>query len=52
MKYIELIFCKLVWLRVKIVSSKRPNFFSITDTFGILKTIILGFSMSVGVWGC
>lgn len=49
MKYIELIFCKLVWLRVKIVSSKRPNFFSITDTFGILKTIILGFSMSVGV---
>ena len=49
MKYIELIFCKLVWLRVKIVSSKRPNFFSITDTLGILKTIILGFSMSVGV---
>ncbi len=49
MRYIELIFCKLAWLRINITPFWRPRYLSISRSFGLLLFPIFSISISVVV---
>ena len=49
MIYIELIFCKLAWLRINITPFWRPRYLSISRSFGLLLFPIFSISISVVV---
>lgn len=49
MRYIELIFCKLAWLRINITPFWRPRYLSISRSFGLLLFSIFSISISVVV---
>ena len=49
MRYIELIFCKLAWLRINTTPFWRPRYLSISRSFGLLLFPIFSISISVVV---
>ena len=49
MRYVELIFCKLAWLRINITPFWRPRYLSISRSFGLLLFPIFSISISVVV---
>ena len=49
MRYIELIFCKLAWLRINTTPFWRQRYLSISRSFGLLLFPIFSISISVGV---
>lgn len=49
MRYIELIFCKLAWLRINTTFFWRPRYLSISRSFGLLLFPIFSISISVVV---
>ena len=49
MRYVELIFCKLAWLRINTTPFWRPRYLSISRSFGLLLFPIFSISISVVV---
>ena len=49
MRYIELIFCKLAWLRINTTPFWRPRYLSISRSFGLLLFPIFSISISLVV---